>query len=256
MTSTLTVLGSCGAWPEPGRACSGFVLEHDGYRVVLDLGYGAAGRLFELLGASDGRGVDAVVISHRHPDHAVDLHALFRARWFGARGEAPLPVYAADGVREVVLALEDGRPDAVDTVFTWRRLPGAYDVGPLRLTSYGLPHWVPNAGVRLECDRFVLAYSGDTGPCDELTSLARGADLFVCEASDRQQRDDVPPAPETGLHLDARAAAAAAVATGARRLLLTHFWPGNDRELSRRRASQVYDGPIELADEGLVLTLP
>ena len=89
--SRLVVLGSCGAWPEPGLACSGFVLEHAGYRVVLDLGYGTYSRLAAHTGSVVGAGIDAVVVTHEHPDHMVDLHALFRARWFGSRGSPRLP---------------------------------------------------------------------------------------------------------------------------------------------------------------------
>jgi ribonuclease BN (tRNA processing enzyme) len=154
------------------------------------------------------------------------------------------------------VALEDDRSAEVDAVFAWHPLPGSYDVGPFRLASYDLPHWVPGAGVRLECDEFTVAYSGDSGPSDRLVDLAAGTDLFVCEASDRHQQAQVPRANEPGLHLDARGAAEAASAARARRLLLTHFWPGNDRERTRREAAAVFDGPVELADEGLVLSLP
>lgn len=73
------MLGSCGAWPEPWRACSGFVLELDGFRVVLDLGYGTLLRLLGHLDSPVADGVDAVVVTHHHPDHAIDLHGLFRA---------------------------------------------------------------------------------------------------------------------------------------------------------------------------------
>jgi ribonuclease BN (tRNA processing enzyme) len=73
MTSRLTVLGSCGAWPEPGRACSGFVLEHRGARLVLDLGYGTLPRLLALLGSSAADGIDAVIITHAHPDHMIEI---------------------------------------------------------------------------------------------------------------------------------------------------------------------------------------
>ncbi|MHB8324054.1 MAG: MBL fold metallo-hydrolase [Candidatus Dormibacteria bacterium] len=107
MRSRFVVLGSCGAWPEAGRACSGFVFEHAGYRVVLDLGYGTLPRLLTLLGSSAGDGIDAVIVTHAHPDHMVDLHGLFRARWF-ARREAPaIPLYAPDGVVARVSGLEE-----------------------------------------------------------------------------------------------------------------------------------------------------
>ena len=85
MSSRLIVLGGCGAWPEGGRACSGFVLEHQGFRVVLDLGYGTLPRLLSLLGSAGGEGIDAVIVTHRHPDHMIDLHGLLRAR----RARAP-----------------------------------------------------------------------------------------------------------------------------------------------------------------------
>jgi ribonuclease BN (tRNA processing enzyme) len=78
----VTVLGSCGAFPEPGRACSGFAVDWDGYRLVLDLGYATLPRL--LAHWPDGE-LDAVAITHEHPDHCVDLHGLFRMRFYGTR---------------------------------------------------------------------------------------------------------------------------------------------------------------------------
>src|SRR4029450_4377373 len=98
MSRRLVVPGSCGAWPEAGRACSGFVVEHGGARVVLDLGYGTLPRLLGLLGSAVADGVDAVIVTHQHPDHMIDLHGLFRARWFG-RPEAPaIPLYAPEAL--------------------------------------------------------------------------------------------------------------------------------------------------------------
>ena len=126
--SRLVVLGSCGAWPEPGLACSGFVLEHAGFRVVLDLGYGTYPRLAELTGSTIGQGIDAVVVTHQHPDHMVDLHALFRARWFGDRQAAPLPLYAGAGVIERLQGLEGDDREVVEEIFQVHDLPG----GPLR----------------------------------------------------------------------------------------------------------------------------
>jgi ribonuclease BN (tRNA processing enzyme) len=79
----VTVLGSCGAFPEPDRACSGFAVDWDGYRLALDLGYATLPRL--LAHWPDGV-LDAVAITHEHPDHCIDLHGLFRMRFYG-----PLP---------------------------------------------------------------------------------------------------------------------------------------------------------------------
>lgn len=258
MLSRLVVLGSCGAWPEAGRACSGYVLEHAGTRVVLDLGYGTLPRLLTLLDSPAADGIDAVVISHAHPDHVVDLHALLRVRWFSGRAAAPIPLYAPASVLALLTALEGGDMAAVTSVFTARPLPAKpYRVGALSLQAWSLPHHVPNVGVRLSAPGLTVAYTGDTGPDPALAELGRDADLFIVEATDLHQQPGVAPGPPgPALDLTAREAGAAAAAAGARGLLLTHFWPGNDRELSRVDAGQTYGGDVQLAEEGLVITLP
>lgn len=256
-SSRLVILGSCGAWPEAGRACSGFVLEHDRFRMVLDLGYATLPRLFTVVGSSVADGVDAVVVTHRHADHAIDLHALFRARWFGRRGAAPLPLYAPADVLDQVAALEDDDAAAVRRVFDWHPLPAAvYQVGPFRLQSWVLPHFVLNAGVRLSAPGLTVAYTGDTGPDPALTELGRGADLYIMEASDRDQQASTPAPTGPRMHLSAHDAGQAAAAAGARRLLLTHFWPGNDRQASRAAAAAIFPGEVLLADEGMEIGLP
>lgn len=235
----LTVLGSCGAYPEPGRACSGFAVEDSGFRVALDLGYGTLPRLLDLWPA----GPDAVVITHEHPDHCADLHGLFRLRYYGRRGR--LPLYCPPGVLERVQGLEPEVP--LQEVFDVFELPGQWEVGPFRLTGLDLPHFVPNAGVRLESSR-VLAYTGDTGPVDALASLGRDADLFIVEATDR-------PGDTSGLLMTSAAAGSWARRAGARRLLLTHFWPGNDRFAAMAAARSEFAGEIFAASEGDVYAL-
>lgn len=265
--SRLVVLGGCGAWPEGGRACSGFVLEHDGARIVLDLGYGTLPRLLALLGSSAADGIDAVIVTHKHPDHMVDLHGLFRARWFGGRGAAAIPLYAPDGVLARMVALEDDGAEPVRRVLDWHPLPAApYQVGPFRLESVALPHFVPNAGVRLSSPGLTVAYTGDTGPDPALAELGRDADLYIVEATSRNQQPGVPPPAGTSgargaaagprMHLTAAEAGQVAAAAQVRRLMLTHFWPGNDRQASRAAAAEVFAGEILLAEEGLDVPLP
>jgi ribonuclease BN (tRNA processing enzyme) len=252
----LVVLGSCGGWPEPDRACSGYVLEYGGARIVLDLGYGTLPRLLALLGSPAADGLDAVAVTHAHADHMVDLHGLLRARWFGNRGAPAIPLYAHQTVLTRLLALEDDGEEVVRQVFDVRPLPASpQQVGPFRLESVPLPHYVPNTGVRLSAPGVTVAYTGDTGPDPALAELGADADLYIADATDRGQRSGTPAAPEGELNLTARQAGQAAAGAGARALLLTHFWPGNDREAERSAAAAAFAGQILLADEGLGVPL-
>jgi ribonuclease BN (tRNA processing enzyme) len=239
----LTVLGSCGAFPEPGRACSGFLLDWDGFRLVLDLGYATLPRL--LRHCPDGH-LDAIVITHEHPDHCVDLHALFRIRYYGPARGTRTPLFCPPGVLDRLAGLE---PDAdLHDVFDVHHLPDAHQIGPFDLTGTALPHYVPNAGIRLTTDGLVLAYTGDTGPTPALADLGRDADLYIVEATDRPG----PPSPHLMTATDAGHWAHQA---GARRLLLTHFWPGNDRTATLATARTEFDGELLAADEDLVIAL-
>lgn len=252
------VLGTCGAWPEAGRACCGFVVEYEGYRVVIDLGYGTLPRLLTLLNSSVGEGIDAMVVTHEHPDHMVDVHGLFRARCYGWSDSPSLALYAPRGVLDRLCGMEDGADGiaSVLRVFDWRPLPSTRQrVGPFDLDSYPLPHYVPNAGVRLSAPGLTVAYTGDTGPHSSLADLGRHADLYIVDATDWRRHAEASASPDT-MNLTARAAGEAATKAGARRLLLTHFWPGNDREIARLEAAEVFDGEVIVAEEGLEIPLP
>ncbi|MEU7779982.1 MBL fold metallo-hydrolase [Micromonospora parva] len=242
----VTVLGSCGGFPEPGRACSGFAVDWDGYRLVLDLGYATLPRL---LGHWPDGVLDAVVVTHEHPDHCVDLHGLFRMRFYGQPGGPQLPLFCPPGVLDRLSGLE---PDVdLQAVFDLHPLPGGYRVGPFDLTGLSLPHFVPNAGVRIAADGIVLAYSGDTGPTPALAELGHDADLFIVEATDRDGETSRP----TRNLLTSTEAGRWARRAGARRLMLTHFWPGNDREVAVAAAQVEFGSAVMAAEEGLTLML-
>lgn len=239
----LTVLGTCGAWPEAGRAASGFLLEADGFRLVLDLGYATLPRLLERCAPSE---LDAVVITHEHPDHCADLSALCRALLFGGERAGRVPLYCPPGVLGRVQAMEP--TEALRDVFDPYELPASHEVGPYRLDGRVLPHHVPHAGVRLTAPGLTVAYSGDAGPDHALGELAAGADLLIAGATLQG------PATDPYL-LSAAQAGQWAARAGAERLLLTHFWPGDDRRRSVAEATAAYDGEILAAEEGTVLSL-
>lgn len=242
----LTVLGGCGAWPEAGKACSGFLVEHDGFRLLVDLGYATVPRLLELLPAEQA---DAVFISHGHPDHCADLNPLLRARALRDAPAPALPVYALPGALDAVLALD--RPGMLADAYALHEFSAgaSFHIGPFRADTRLLPHWVPNAGVRLTAGHAALMYSGDSGPGPHTAELADGAGLLVAEAS---YIDRVPD--DSRLYLSsAQQAGREATRAGARRLLLTHLMPGTDHGAARAAASAGYGGPVDVAVPGLVL---
>jgi ribonuclease BN (tRNA processing enzyme) len=243
----LTVLGGSGAWPPAGQACSGYLVEHDEFRLLIDPGYAIVPRLLQGLDADE---VDAVLVSHGHPDHCADLNPLLRARTFrDDRAPAPpLPVYAPRDALQAVLALD--RPGTLDDAISRHDFdPGdEFSVGPFGVHSWLLPHWVPNAGLRLTADGLDLAYTGDSGPSPDLYHLARGADLLLAEASCARE---VPTSSARYLS-SARQAGHLATKAGVGQLVLTHLIPGTDPDGSVLAATEGYAGPIAVASPGLV----
>ena len=241
----LTVLGGCGGFPAAGLACSGYLVEHDGFRLLIDPGYAIVPRLLAVADAAD---VDAVLVSHGHPDHCADLNPLLRARAMRDQPPPALPVFAPPGALEAVLALD--RPGMLDDAIALREFtPGdRLEVGPFGVRSWLLPHWLPNAGLRLEADGQVLAYTGDSGPSPLLAELARGAGVFLAEATNPWQLTG-----SNARYLStARQAGAVAREAGAGRLVLTHLWPGTDPDEAVRAAAASYPGEIAVASPGLV----
>jgi ribonuclease BN (tRNA processing enzyme) len=237
----LTVLGCAGTYPGPQSPCSGYLLEHDGFRLVLDLGTGALGALQRHI---DLLAVDAVYISHLHADHCLDLVGWSYARRYHPDGAAPrVPVYGPAGLADrVVAAFEVPPEDRLEEVYDFREVGvGTREIGPFTVTTQRMVHPVECHGLRVEAGGRTLAYSADTGATARLVSLAEDADVFLCEAS----WPDHPDRPE-GLHLSGREAGEHAAQARVGRLLLTHLLPWADAATVVAEARAAYDGPLEV----------
>ncbi|MFB4310563.1 MBL fold metallo-hydrolase [Actinomadura sp. GTD37] len=247
----LTVVGCAGSVPGPDAACSCYLLEHAGFRLLLDAGTGALGPLQRF---ADPRAIDAVVVSHRHRDHCSDLAPLAYLR--DRRGPAePLPVLAPAGTSAHLApppASESAganapAPGGYMDGLEWRDpVPGPTRFGPFTVRTAPVRHSVPALAVRVTVGRASLTYSGDSGECDELLDLARGADVLLCEAAASVR---TPGAGEA--HLTPAQAAGLAKEAGAGHLVLTHLRPWADPAEALRAAREVYAGPISLAVPGL-----
>ena len=241
----LIVIGSSPAWPNPGGAHSGYVLEHASGRLLLDCGPGVLGRLRAREGWPH---VDAIAITHFHLDHWGDLvpwvwGAMYRA---GGVAIAERPeLWVHEGGRDVLEQFGErfGFRDMFDRVFTVREYGGEepFTAAGVEVTPVRLPHYrLETYGFRLAVDGKTVAYSGDSGPSERLAELARETDLFICEATLRHGDDDGLPRG----HLSVDEALAAASASGARRVLLTH-----------RPAELPAPNGVELAYDGFELEL-
>jgi len=245
----VTVLGCSGSVPGPDSPASGYLIEADGYRVVLDLGHGAFGALQRYVRPVD---VDAIVLSHLHADHCIDLTAYVVALRYGGDGhraaspEARIPLIGPSGTRDRLGAAYDplARKLKLQELFSFST-PASGELGPFAVSFAAMNHPTPTSAVRLTVGDRTLVYSADTGESPELVSLAHGADLFLCEASVGPDDEYVP-----GLHLTGRQAGEHAHKAGVDRLVVTHVPPWGSREVAATEAAETFHGAVEIATPG------
>jgi ribonuclease BN (tRNA processing enzyme) len=242
---TLTVLGCSGSYPAPDVPCSGYLVRSDTTAVVIDLGHGAFAELQRHLDVAD---LDAVVLTHAHPDHWIDLTGL-RILTHYDRGIDHVPVWGTEETRHMVATVASG----IEPAFAWQPLGprGSFTIGDLELRIERTDHYVETYAIRVEGpEGGSLLYSSDTGPGWSPAELGRDVDLALVESSylDAEELGEV-------LHLCADMAGAGARAAGARRLVLTHLVPGADPEAHARRAAAAYGGPVDVARPGAVYRL-
>lgn len=243
----LTVLGCSGSAPGPDSPASGYLVEADGARIVLDLGHGAYGALQRH--AHPGE-IDAIVVSHLHADHCIDLTAYVVGLKYGSadyRAAARIPIIGPPGTRDRLETAYDplARKLNLQALFAFAHTPARgtpVEIGPFTLDFARMNHPVPTSAVRVRAGGRTLVYSGDTGVCDELVELARDADLLLCEAS---YGPDDPYTPD--LHLTGRQAGEHAAKADIERLVVTHVPPWVSREVVAAEAAQTFGGRIELA---------
>jgi ribonuclease BN (tRNA processing enzyme) len=245
----LTVIGASGSYPGPDSPASCYLLEaeHEGrtWRVLVDLGNGALGVLQRYIDPVD---VDAVLLSHLHADHCLDLCGFYVLRKYHPRGAQPrIPVWGPAGTDvRMAKAYDLDEDPGMNEEFDFRPYTGVIEIGPFTVTAVEVAHPVTAYGLRIEADGRTLAYSGDTGTCAALVATARDADFFLCEASFVESHANPP-----NLHLTGAEAGRMATEASARRLVLTHVPPWHDPQVMLGEAAETYDGPLELAVPGL-----
>ena len=233
MALSCTVLGCSGSYPGPGAAASGYLVRGGGVNVWLDAGSGTLANLQRHVALDE---VDAVVLTHEHPDHMSDIEG-YRVACAYVIDRTGVPVYSPAGV----LGRLSAEPEPA---FDWRTVADgdAVEVGGLSLRFSRTDHPPETLAVRVDGEGRSMAYTADTGPAWSMAAaFGDGVDLALCEATYLADREG------TAGHLSGRQAGALAWAADARRLVLTHLWPVIDPQAVRAEAEGAYGGPVDLA---------
>jgi ribonuclease BN (tRNA processing enzyme) len=257
----ITVLGKSPSWQDAEGACSGYLIEEDDFRLLLDCGNGVFSKLRRVIDYVD---VDAVLITHVHADHFLDLvpfsYALSYAPrqqpvpvagWPGtdspARPELHVPPGAGDVFRHIVSCW--GQADLIDNAFALSEYvpPDELLVGPFAVRFCEVPHFTTTYAVELTSNGSRFTFSADCSPNEALVQFARDTQLLLIEAT-------LPRPERTGIrgHLTPGEAGDHARRAGAQRVILTHFSDELDSCWLQAQAAETYGGPVELAREGAV----
>lgn len=240
---TVTILGCSGSYAAAGGACSGYLLRSAGATVWLDAGPGTLGELQRHCALAD---LDAIVLSHAHPDHWLELPVLANALgWYVER--PTLPVYANAAVFESASLLTGEDSDSGRRVFDWREVndTSTVEIGDQTWNFRTTDHYVPTLASRTECDGRVLVYTADTGPAWSLTDFDAPITTALCESTFR-----IRAGHEAVQHLSAGEAATMAKDAGVEQLLLTHLAPGEVPAEHYEAARAEFDGKIAVVERG------
>lgn len=244
-TLSVTVIGCSGTYSSADSACSSYLLRHKDTAVLLDAGAGASIELQRHISLED---LDAIVVSHEHPDHWTELPVLYHAYRWGL-GRPHLPVYGTAGTRAL---LDAALPEATMYTFDWITIDHESELkfGEITIRFSLTDHPVETLAMLAEVEGRSIGYSADTGPGWSPEEFGRPIDAFIYEASLRVDMEDrgIP-------HISGREAGQRATAADIGRLILTHVPPGEDSDERLKTAADEFAGPIEAAFPGLTITV-
>lgn len=246
------MLGCSGSVPGLGTATSGYLLEADDVRLVLDFGSGTLARLYR---SCDPFALTALLFSHLHPDHCADIAGMILIRRFHPKPpfdpfEQRLPVYAPGEAPTRFAALHapseaERLTTDLSDVFEFHALrPGTFHIGPVQITAAPMAHICETYGFRIKHGGKTLVYTGDSARCAELDRLAANADALLAEASWENQ-GTYPD----NLHMSGKEAGELAKQADVKRLLLTHIQPWTDPQAVFRDAREAFHGPVEVVEQ-------
>lgn len=245
MAFEVTILGASGTYPTPTSACSGYLLRADGRQVWLDAGTGTFANLQR---HTNFLQLEALVLSHLHLDHILDLYPFYFALRFWPTEPKGFPIYAPAGAEALLTHMFSTTPDKAFQDFggylEFRTIEsgGKLDIGPFHFEFQRTRHPIECLAMRISAEGRTLVYTSDTAPSSEVAEFARGADMLITEAT---MEDPDPNLVE--VHMTAEEAGEMAAKASVGRLVLTHVWPQYDSELIAKKAKKAFGGDTQLA---------
>ena len=239
MAIDVAVLGCSGTYAGPDGACSGYLVQAGGCRILVDCGPGTLANLQREIGLEQ---LDAVVVTHCHPDHWLELPVMRNAFMY-VLGRAGIPLYStAETLSQAEVVCGSGLvPTFEPTIITDG---DELAIGPLRARFARTQHPVETLSVRFDHDGGSVAYSADTGADWSFSELGLGIGVGICEAT------SLDPAYVSGFHLTPREAGERGRQGQVQQLVLTHQLPGSDAEEFRRQGADAYGAPVHIASTG------
>jgi ribonuclease BN (tRNA processing enzyme) len=240
----IDVLGAGPAYTDkPGASGAAYLIRSGSTAIVLDLGQGSFPRLAAELEPST---LDAIVISHLHPDHFIDLVALRHYLRWQFQPVRRVRVIAPDGLERRMDALHDEPGFSAGSLDIEPVTLGPTEIDGIRIEAVRVTHTADSHAYRVSAgDGVGLVYSGDCGRASDLDALVRPGDTLLCEVS-----FGPGPVPFDAVHLDGPAVGALGERTRAGRILLTHLQMGYDADATLASVAARFDGPIELVEPG------
>lgn len=244
----LITVGSWAPYPRWGEACSGYIMQEGMTTILLDCGHAVFSNLGHYINCLH---LDAVFISHFHPDHCADLHALrhfMRGAFISGQRSRPLTVFLPDDIQgDLTYWQELQELDIAILQDGW-----SYRLKELELRFYQMHHSILTYGVKIRSEQGSFFYTADTSMDDSLITASQGVDLLLAETTFRSYEKELAVAAG---HMTTVDAAFWAKQAGAKKLLATHFWPGYDQQEIRSDLAGVYPGQFDLARAGLKIQI-
>lgn len=246
----IIALGTSGTYPRYRRACSGYLFADDPTFVLVDLGTGVLSNLFRYM---DPYCLSAVIITHLHADHVLDIYPLrYYLQYNSNSAQKKIPVYADENAPDVLHGFNPGADTSffLDSVYDFRKIEEGepLTIGSLRFYFKQTKHLIKTYAVRCETSEGkVIGYTSDTSFSEELVEFLSNSDVLICEAAYQGENG------KENLHMTAREAGLFGRKANAKRLFITHIWPELDPSVSKMEAEETFGGEVVILKEHMII---